>query len=95
MISIQINHTGAVADEVRQNLELLYGSRAGTAALDREFGLSQEWLDMPTEIAKAMISSEIIEKTRKYEPRAEISSIDFTVTDGKINPKVVIELVAD
>ncbi len=97
MIEIIINRTGKVAEDVRRNLALLYSTREGEAALDRDFGLSQSWLDYPTETAKQLLTSEIITKTRLYEPRASIADVQFGVSsaDGKLNAKVVIDIVED
>lgn len=95
MIEISINQAGKTADEVRRNLALLYSSREGEAALDRDFGLSQAWIDYPTETAKQLLTAEIITKTRQYEPRAEVADIQFGVADGNLVAKVVIDIVAD
>lgn len=95
MIEISINQAGKTADEVRRNLALLYSSREGETALDRDFGLSQSWIDYPTETSKQLLTAEIITKTRQYEPRAEVADVQFGVTDGNLVAKVVIDIVAD
>ena len=95
MIEISINQSGKTADEVRRNLALLYSSREGEAALDRDFGLSQAWIDYPTETAKQLLTAEIITKTKQYEPRAKVADIQFSAADGNLVVKVVIDIVAN
>ena len=43
------------------------------------------------DVAKNMLSLEIIEKVRTYEPRAEVDSVEFEAnTDGQLIPHVHI-----
>lgn len=84
------------AEDIRRCLETLYSTREGTTALDRDFGLSWDFLDKPTLEARAALEAEIILKTRKYEPHAEVSEITWqSADDGSIKPKVVISIVED
>lgn len=81
--------------DVLRCLTVLYGSRVGTQALDRDFGIDWSFLDQPMETAKALIEAELITKTRKYEKRAKVEQVQWSgnYTDGNIQPKVVIALV--
>lgn len=76
--------------DVKQSLETLCSIRAGSQPLDRELGIDYDSIvGYPLEVAKNMLSLEIIEKVEKYEPRAEVSSVDFEVnTDGQLIPKI-------
>lgn len=95
MINIEIEQSEK-AEDIRLCLETLYSTRAGTAALDRDFGLSWDFLDLPSLSARASLEAEIISKTRKYEPRAEVSEIVWLpASDGSIKPKVVVSIVTD
>ena len=91
---------GTVHDDVRieifNNLQVLYGTQAGELALDRDFGIDANIIDCPQESAQALLAAEYVRKTRKYEPRARVVRMEWTAAslrDGKITPKVVIELV--
>lgn len=86
---------GTIPDEIMRNLHVLYGTREGEQALDREFGLSWMFVDNPLPIARARIANEIIQKTQKYEPRVRVRSVDYTydAAGGVARPKVVIALV--
>ena len=79
-------------EAILRQLSILYGTRAGEQALDRSFGLDWSFLDRPHEVAKAMLSAEIITKTNTYVPTVAVSSIDFTADmNGHLTPVVSVE----
>lgn len=81
-------------EAIYQQLSVLYGTRTGEQALDRNFGLDWSFLDQPTEVAKAMLSAEIITKTNKYVPAVSVSAIDFAADiNGNLTPTVSVEEV--
>ena len=81
-------------ETVLRQLSILYGTRAGEQALDRSFGLDWSFVDNPPEVAKAMLSAEIITKTNQYVPAVSVSSIDFTANiNGSLTPTVSVEEV--
>ncbi len=79
-------------DDISQCLKILYSTNVGTSALNRDFGLDTNFLDMPIQTAKNLMTAEIIKKTIKYEPRANIQKIlwekDF---NGQLKAKVIIK----
>lgn len=87
------NSAGELDGSLREALSLLYNTRAGECALDRDFGLDWSFVDLPLPEVKARLAAEIITKTRKYEgDRADVSSVSFLVKeDGVLIPRVVIE----
>lgn len=53
-------------------------------------------LDKPMEIAKSLLTAEIVEKTAEFEPRAQVLRVDWLESDavhGEVIPKVVWQLV--
>ena len=83
-------------ETIQRQLTILYGTRTGEQALDRSFGLDWSFLGQPTEVAKAMLSAEIITKTNTYVPAVAVSSIDFIADiNGNLNPIVRVEEVED
>jgi phage baseplate assembly protein W len=81
-------------EAILRQLSVLYGTRTGEQALDRGFGLDWSFLDQPIEVAKAMLSAEIITKTNQYVPSVSVSSIDFTADiNGNLTPTVSVEEV--
>ena len=85
-------------EDVLRCLNTLYTTPVGTVALDRNFGLDWSVLDLPLEIAKGRFTIEVIEKTRKYEPRVDIVKVLFPSTqlqtiDGNLLGEVVLKFV--
>ena len=101
MLETEIEITSGTADEslkeeIYRNLQVLYGTTAGEQALDRDFGLSIDLVDHPDPATQAMYISEVIAKTRRYEPRAKVSRVDWApegAKAGNLKSKVVIEIV--
>jgi phage baseplate assembly protein W len=78
-------------EAIQRQLSILYGTRAGEQALDRDFGLDWSFMDQPIEVAKAMLSAEIITKTNTYIQGVEVSAIEFTADiNGNLTPSVSV-----
>ena len=86
----------STAAEVYRNLQVLYATRAGEQALDREFGIDGTIIDCPQENAQVLLAAEYVRKTEQYEPRARVVRVEGTAEksqDGNLIPTVVSELV--
>lgn len=88
---IDLESTGFSAEEfadVKRCLETLLAIRAGSQPLDRELGINyEEVVGYPLDVARNMLSLEIIEKVSIYEPRVQVESVDFeSNTDGQLKP---------
>lgn len=95
-IEISLNEGGTLAEDVRRCLSVLFQSRVGTVALDRDFGLDWKFLDLPTEASKAACAAEIITKVDTYEPRAAVERVTFTgSTAGVFRPRVEVTLISE
>lgn len=93
-VKIEMSGTSTAAENIRRCLAILYGTPVGSVALDRELGLNWNFVDLPTEVAKAKMAAEIIGKTRKYEPRVIVQEVQWETSDeGELKPKVVIHIV--
>ena len=55
------------SEDIRRCLTALYMIREGEQPLDRNLGLSQEFIDKNDPVARNMLALEIIEKTKQYE----------------------------
>ena len=68
--------------------------REGEQALDRAFGISWDAVDAPPYVARALLTQEIIAKTRRYEPRAQILRVDYDEPDlsGTLAARVTLEV---
>jgi phage baseplate assembly protein W len=84
----------AGVQEIVQNVRTLLLTRRGTVPLDREFGLSFEYLDSPIPRARARLEQEIWLAIKKYESRAILKHIKFEhdVMSGKMYPHVSIDV---
>ncbi len=80
--------------EIIQNVRTILATRKGPQPLDREFGLSFDFLDDTSPAAMAAVQSEVLQAVRKYEPRAAVKSISFNndPLSGKIYPTVKVEV---
>ena len=90
---VELEGSGFTPEEyadVKRCLETLFSIRAGSQPLDRNLGIDYDnVVGYPMDVAMNMLSLEIIEKVDTYEPRVEVSSIDFkTSTDGQLIPYV-------
>lgn len=93
---VDFNPASVVA-EVLQNVRTILSTRKGSVPLDRDFGISWEYLDRPIDVAQMLMRSEIIDAVSKYEPRATVESVVFEgsaedALDGILRPKVTISI---
>lgn len=85
----EINYAPAsVVLEVLQNVKTLLNTKKYTIVLDRNFGIDNSFIDKPIETAKALFRVSIIEAIRKYEPRAEVLSIEFRNSNDDLSYKI-------
>lgn len=83
-----------IEEEIIQNLYFLYSSLEYDIPLNRALGLNAAYIDKPIKAAKALITTDIYDKTMAYEPRATIVKIDFK-TDyerGILKPIVEVDI---
>ena len=83
--------------EVLQNVRTILSTRKGSVPLDRDFGLTWEHIDKPMPVAQMLMRSEVIDLIERYEPRAQVVSVDFEQTptdemDGVLRPRVVVQI---
>lgn len=95
MIKILGNFESEEGKDVLKNLKIIYSTREGEVALDREFGINQDFLDEPWPQAQAMLAKEIINKTEKYEKRAKVESVDFNNENSTGKLKVEVKINVD
>lgn len=71
-------------------LETLLSIRAGSQPLDRDLGISYDGVTgCPIPVAQNRLSVEIIDKVRKYEPRVNVTSVEYeSDTDGLLIPRI-------
>jgi phage baseplate assembly protein W len=80
--------------EVMQNVRTLLTTRRGTVPLDRNFGISFDFLDSPVNRTRAQAEQELFLQIKKYEPRAVLKQIIWNTNGvtGEIFPSVKVEI---
>jgi phage baseplate assembly protein W len=91
--NITFGATGVLA--VMQNVRTILTTRKGTQPLDRDFGISSDFLDSPALLTRAKAEQEFFLALRKYEPRAVLKGVrwDADLKSGKFWPDVLIQVV--
>ena len=88
---------GEIRDKASIILQLntLFSTPVGSAALDRDFGLDMTAIDLPLPIAQARISAEIIDKVPKYIPDIRVKEVLFEAEalTGELRMEVIIKNV--
>ncbi len=82
---------------VLQNIALILATPKGSAPFYRDFGVTNEFLDKPLPVAKAMMISGVREAIEDWEPRAKVINISFegdALEPGKLVPVVEVEISA-
>lgn len=95
--NIRLNEPDTV-NAVLQNIALILATPKGSVPMYRDFGLSQEFLDKPAPVARAMMVSSVREAIEEWEPRAAVKQISFTesgLEPGKLVPTVEVEISVD
>lgn len=64
-------------ERLRQELETLLSTRAGSVPVARDFGIDWMCLDAPPEVAESLFYQELLQKTEKYVPEIQIKGIEF------------------
>lgn len=82
-------------DGLEQEIRLLLATRKGSVPLDRNYGLSWEYVDLPMPEAMPYMISEIAMQLEKYVPRIKVRDIVFKSDDpveGILQPTVTVEI---
>ena len=84
-----------LAEEVVQNVRMIISTVKYSVPMDREFGIEGAILDRPVNVAKAHLTNEMFRAVRRYEPRAEITDINFDGDEsGQLTPRIKIRVNA-
>ena len=83
-----------VLEEVLQNVKTILTTRKGSVPMDRAFGIDGDVVDLPSAVAQAHLSSEIVAAVSRYEPRARVERViyDGSEEDGFLRAKVRVSV---
>lgn len=83
----------STVEEVLQNVRTLLGTTKFSVPLDRELGLKTSLVDRPTPQAQTLISADIVQAIRRWEPRAKVEKVTFSGDkEGRLIPKVQVRV---
>ena len=85
-------------EEILQNITVIITTVRGTVPLDRDLGLDVTFIDEPSPRAKIKASIHLLETIQDYEPRVEVTDVDFIpkpndALDGRFYPKVTVRIL--
>jgi phage baseplate assembly protein W len=85
----------SAAAEIAQNVRMILATPKYSVPLYREFGISRDMVDKPTEAAKSLIVGEILDAIQTYEPRCEVEDITFERDElsGRLSPAVEVKII--
>ena len=89
---LSLNETNTVSS-VLQNVALILSTPKGSVPMYREFGVDQEFLDLPGPAAQVRMVAPIREAVERWEPRAIVKNITFTSEQGHLIPCVEVEII--
>lgn len=75
MNAIDFGATGV--SEILQNVRMILATSRFSCPLDRSFAWDPTILDAPINLAKAKLTTAIIDAIRQYEPRAQVLGVSF------------------
>ncbi len=80
---------------LEQEIRMTLATRKGAVPLDRNFGLSWDFVDMPLPEAMQRMVAEIGRQLEKYVPRIRVRDIAFSSdapVEGALQPVVTVEI---
>lgn len=87
-----------IVQEIVQNIGILLTTVVGSVPLNRDLGLQETFIDDPQPRAMMQLSIFALETIQDYEPRVEVTEIDFVpnpndALDGRMYPKVMVRIL--
>ena len=85
-------------EEIIQNISILLTTTVGSVPLDRNLGLSATFIDDKARRAMAKLTIFALETIQEYEPRVEVTEVDFAprpddAADGRFYPRVRVRIL--
>lgn len=79
-------------EDIKRCLMTLYTTKEGTQPLDRQFGLSSDFISDPIPVAMNKYTLEVVRKTAMYEPRVQVKEVTYMQDDvnGMMIPTIHI-----
>ncbi len=91
--AVRIGATGL--DQLEQEIRTVLATRKGSVPLDRDFGISWDYVDLPVTEAMPYMVAEIGQQLERYVPRIRVRDISFASNEpveGNLCPTVTVEI---
>lgn len=84
----------STAEEIAQCVRCILLTAKGSCFMYRSFGVDNELLDKPLNVAQQKFLAEAVRQVQRYEPRAKVKSIRWQGdgADGILKPIILIEI---
>ncbi|MDU6040053.1 MAG: hypothetical protein E6Y83_17070 [Clostridium butyricum] len=87
---VSFDYSADEIEELKRNIETLLSIPEGTVPLDRNFGINNDFVSYPLDVAENMYVLEITEKVEKYESRVQVKEVNFIESaDGALIPSIL------
>ncbi|RDY26745.1 hypothetical protein [Lachnotalea glycerini] len=89
---LNFNYQSPEIEDIKRCLVTLYSTKAGQQPLDREFGLACDFISAPIDVCKNLYALEVIEKTERYEKRAQVADVTYHTNydTGQLEPIILL-----
>lgn len=78
---------------ILMNIATILRTRKGSVPMYRQFGLSQDYVGMPTIAARPVMYAAIREAVEAFEPRCRVIGVTFSESSpGELIPSVEVEI---
>lgn len=86
-----------IVEEIIQNINIIVTTVMGNVPLDRKFGIDGKIIDDSSISGKGKLMISIIESIQDFEPRVEVTAVDFEenyekAKDGMLIPKLEVKI---
>ncbi len=71
--------SAGIAAEIQRNVSALIETPEGSCPGDRSYGIPQDFVGLPVNVARNQAALAVIDRLELYEPRAELREV---ITDG-------------
>lgn len=77
--------------ELDRQISLILTTRLGSMPLERELGISNDFVDKPPEVVKNLYTAEVTKQVAKYIPWVRVQRVKWEAGEqGQLIPRVVI-----
>ena len=89
--TVEIEFMDAVEDErIIKQVKTLLSSVEGSFVCNRKFGIRQDIIDQPMQVAQMKYVEDVYDKVEMFFPQLLVDDVSFTMKDETLYPKVYL-----